>query len=189
MNLSPELQHAIGLAHKDSEKRLHGAVAPEHLLRALLQEAEIRDLLGESGGNIPLLLATVDTWLDTDESPSKNSEEADLAKVEQEALEEEIRKAIDFNWIFLKAAQNLSETHRDGEAICLRDALVALSESEQSEVPNMLEDTGVDLEQLKELVYGGKTTGNSDLTEEDDGTATRSANPVATPVPMSDDLK
>jgi len=127
MNLSPELQLAIGQAHKDSEERLHGAVAPTHLLRVLLHEAEIRDLLGESGGNIPLLLATVDTWLDADEPPSENSEETDLAKAEQEALEREIRKAIDFNSIFLRAAQNLSGTRRDGEAICLRDAMVALS--------------------------------------------------------------
>ncbi len=86
MNLSPELQHAIGQAHKDSEEHLHGAVAPEHLFRVLLHEAEILDLLGEIGGNIPLLLATIDTWIDTDEQQSETNEETDLSKVEQEAL-------------------------------------------------------------------------------------------------------
>ena len=84
MNLSPELENAIEQAHKDAEEHQQGAVSPEHLFRVLLHEAEIRDLLGESGGNIPLLLATVDASLEVENQPSENLDEAELEKKEQE---------------------------------------------------------------------------------------------------------
>jgi len=186
MNLSPELENAIEQAHKDAEEHQQGAVSPEHLFRVLLHEAEIRDLLGESGGNIPLLLATVDASLEVENQPSENLDEAELEKKEQEKLEDEIRKAIDFNWIFLRAMENLAGTQREGESICLRDVLVALAESEYSEIPRMLKDADVDLDHLKKLIYGD-TSSTSD--DEETGTAIRSVNPVATPVPMSDELK
>ena len=55
MRISPEVEIAFALATREAQKRRHEYVTVEHLLYALLFDAETADVLKNAGGDVAAL--------------------------------------------------------------------------------------------------------------------------------------
>jgi ATP-dependent Clp protease ATP-binding subunit ClpA len=64
MRISPEVEIAFALATREAQKRRHEYVTVEHLLYALLFDAETADVLQNAGGDVAALKKRLEAYLD-----------------------------------------------------------------------------------------------------------------------------
>ena len=69
MRVSPEVEIAFGLAASEAERRRHEYMSVEHLLFALLFDADCAKILRACGGDIDLLKEKLDAYLDAEIEP------------------------------------------------------------------------------------------------------------------------
>lgn len=66
MRVSPEVEIAFGLAASEAERRRHEFMSVEHLLFALLFDADCARVIQHSGGDVDSIRRKLDRFLDTE---------------------------------------------------------------------------------------------------------------------------
>src|SRR6267378_2411583 len=66
MRVSPEVEIAFGLAASEAERRRHEFMSVEHLLFALLFDADCARVIQNSGGDVDSIRRKLDRFLDTE---------------------------------------------------------------------------------------------------------------------------
>src|SRR3954451_20603827 len=69
MRISPEVEIAFSLATREAAKRRHEFVTVEHLLYALLFDAETSQVLRHAGGDADVLKKKLEVFLDEEIEP------------------------------------------------------------------------------------------------------------------------
>ena len=76
MRISPEVEIALSLAANEAARRRNEFVTVEHLLYALLFDADTANVVKHAGGDVAKLKKALETFLD-DEVPSQPEDEFD----------------------------------------------------------------------------------------------------------------
>lgn len=143
IQLSPELQHAVGNAVKNAFKRGHEFAGLEHLLDVLLQEKSIAGFLKSCGGDISEIKQDLNQFLEehTSSTGSKDSSPGLTLAMQR---------------VLTRAALHCQSAGK--EEISWGSALVAMFSEEESWAVYALEKSGVNrsriIEQLTETNYG-----------------------------------
>ena len=62
--ISPELERSLSFAYQEAKRRQHEYLTLEHILFALLEDADCRNILGHCGSDVETLKAELDQFLD-----------------------------------------------------------------------------------------------------------------------------
>src|SRR5215471_17654966 len=129
MRVSPEVEIAFGLAASEAERRRHEFMSVEHLLFALLFDADCARVIQHSGGDIDSIRRKLDRFLDT-EIP-RVSETADVTP----------SPTVGFQRVVQRAAIHVRSAGKD--EVKGRNILVAIFAEADSVAAHTLQEAGV----------------------------------------------
>ena len=159
MMISRELEMTLGLALREAVRRQHEYLTLEHVLYALLHDAEVAEILRHCGGNVDVLKRDVDTFL------------AD--KVEKlSRAQGEPQQTLGFRRVLQRAALHVQSAGK--EQISGRDVLVSIFRETDSHAVFLLERQGISrLDVVSYISHGVSKVGVEDdgEMEEDDETS------------------
>ena len=157
MRISPEVEVAFSLATREAARRRNEYVTVEHLLLALLFDAETADVVKGSGGNVPALKKKLESYLDE----------------ELEALSEEVYDSpslsLGFQRVVGRAASHVQSSGK--EELKGRNVLVAIFAERDSAAVALLAEQGVTRFDVVNFVAHGVTKDGVDPTPEGAGGA------------------
>ncbi len=128
MMISRELEATLSLAVREATRRKHEFLTLEHVLFALLHDADVEDVVRHCGGDPERLRAEVDRFL-----------ESSMETVEVEELEPQ--QTLGFRRILERAALHVQSSGKD--QIRSNDVLVSLFRETDSHAAFLLEKEGV----------------------------------------------
>jgi ATP-dependent Clp protease ATP-binding subunit ClpA len=156
MMISRELEMTLGLALREAVRRQHEYLTLEHVLYALLHDAEVAEILRHCGGNVDVLKRDVDTFLaDKVEKLSK--------------AQGEPQQTLGFRRVLQRAALHVQSAGK--EQISGRDVLVSIFRETDSHAVFLLERQGISrLDVVSYIAHGVSKVGVEDdgEMEEDD---------------------
>src|SRR5215831_2653609 len=129
MRVSPEVEIAFGLAASEAERRRHEFMSVEHLLFALLFDADCARVIRHSGGDVESIRRKLDRFLDT-EIPQVG-ETADLTP----------SPTVGFQRVVQRAAIHVRSAGKD--EVKGRNLLVAMFAEADSVAAHTLQEAGV----------------------------------------------
>ncbi len=128
MMISRELEATLSLAVREATRRKHEFLTLEHVLFALLHDADVEEVVRHCGGDPERLRGEVDRFLETS-----------MEKVEVEELEPQ--QTLGFRRILERAALHVQSSGKD--QIRSNDVLVSLFRETDSHAAFLLEKEGV----------------------------------------------
>jgi len=128
MMISRELEATLGLAVREATRRKHEFLTLEHVLFALLHDADVADVVRHCGGDPSRLRAEVDSFLD-----------ASMERVDVEELEPQ--QTLGFRRVLQRAALHVQSAGK--EQVQSNDVLVSLFRETDSHAAFLLEKEGV----------------------------------------------
>src|SRR5690242_17164784 len=177
MRVSPEVEIAFGLAASEAERRRHEFMSVEHLLFALLFDADCARVIQHSGGDVDAIRRKLDRFLDT-EIPQV-SEQADVTP----------SPTVGFQRVVQRAAIHVRSAGKD--EVKGRNILVAIFAEADSVAAHTLQEAGVTRFDVVNYISHGvsKTGGPSEPaegrkspvgTEEEEAEAAGARDPLTT---------
>ncbi|MCK6555904.1 ATP-dependent Clp protease ATP-binding subunit ClpA [Candidatus Binatia bacterium] len=164
MRISRELELALAMAVSEARRRRHELVCTEHLLYAMLHDADVAEVLRHSGADVPGLKRALERFLD--EHFEQLPEGADVRP----------HQSIGFQRVIQRAAAHVQSAGKD--EILTRNVLVAIFREPDSHAMYLIEQQGVTrLDVLSYISHGvskiaeepsGETTAADDDSIEDD---------------------
>ncbi|HKQ70098.1 MAG TPA: Clp protease N-terminal domain-containing protein, partial [Polyangiaceae bacterium] len=168
MRVSPEVEIAFGLAASEAERRRHEFMSVEHLLFALLFDADCARVIQRSGGDVEAIRRKLDRFLDN-EVPQV-SENADVSP----------SPTVGFQRVVQRAANHVRSAGKD--EVKGRNILVAMFAEADSVAAHTLQEAGVTrFDVVNYISHGVSKTGDApedrksnaaaseETTEESDG--------------------
>jgi ATP-dependent Clp protease ATP-binding subunit ClpA len=129
MRVSPEVEIAFGLAASEAERRRHEFMSVEHLLFALLFDADCARVIQHSGGDVDSIRRKLDRFLDT-EIPQVS-----------ETVEVTPSPTVGFQRVVQRAAIHVRSAGKD--EVKGRNILVAIFAEADSVAAHTLQEAGV----------------------------------------------
>jgi ATP-dependent Clp protease ATP-binding subunit ClpA len=129
MMISRELEMTLGLALREAVRRRHEFLTLEHVLYALLHDADVAEVLRQCGGNVDQLKRDVDQFL-TDKLDKLPDGERD-----------EPQQTLGFRRVLQRAALHVQAAGKD--QISGRDVLVAIFRETDAHAVYLLERQGI----------------------------------------------
>ena len=126
--ISPELRVSVSVALTEAARRHHEFAGLEHLLFALLHDAETSKVLRRCGANLAALKKTVEAYLDDEIEASSD-------------VERPPRPSIGFQHVIQRAARHAESSGKD--AVTGSDVLVAMYSEPENYAVYFLEQQGV----------------------------------------------
>ena len=153
MRVSPEVEIAFGLAASEAERRRHEFMSVEHLLFALLFDADCARVIQHSGGDVESIRRKLDHFLDT-EIPQVG-ETADVTP----------SPTVGFQRVVQRAAIHVRSAGKD--EVKGRNILVAIFAEADSVAAHTLQEAGVTRFDVVNYISHGvsKTGGGSEPAE------------------------
>ena len=129
MRISRELEISLALAVNEARRRRHEYVCTEHLLYALLHDADVAEVVRQSGGDVPALKQALERYLDEQiERLPEGSERAP-------------QQTLGFQRVIQRAAAHVQSAGKD--EIVGRNVLVAIFREPDSYAVYLFEHQGV----------------------------------------------
>src|SRR5215471_6521624 len=152
MRVSPEVEIAFGLAASEAERRRHEFMSVEHLLFALLFDADCARVIQHSGGDIDSIRRKLDRFLDT-EIP-RVSETAEVSPT----------PTVGFQRVVQRAAIHVRSAGKD--EVKGRNILVAIFAEADSVAAHTLQEAGVTrFDVVNYISHGVSKTGGAESAE------------------------
>ncbi|MFQ5667391.1 MAG: ATP-dependent Clp protease ATP-binding subunit ClpA [Candidatus Binatia bacterium] len=129
MRISRELEMSLALAMTEARRRRHEFLCIEHLLYALLHDADVAEILRQCGGDVPRLKAALDHFLE--KSLEKLPEGLDMAP----------QQTLGFQRVIQRAAAHVQSAGKD--EILGRNVLVAIFREPDCHAAYLLEQQGI----------------------------------------------
>ncbi|HEX9296851.1 MAG TPA: ATP-dependent Clp protease ATP-binding subunit ClpA [Polyangiaceae bacterium] len=129
MRVSPEVEIAFGLAASEAERRRHEFMSVEHLLFALLFDADCARVIRHSGGDVDAIRRKLDRFLDT-EIPQVS-----------DAIDVSPSPTVGFQRVVQRAAIHVRSAGKD--EVKGRNILVAIFAEADSVAAHTLQEAGV----------------------------------------------
>ena len=129
MRISRELEISLTLAVNEARRRRHEFLCIEHLLYALLHDADVAEVVRQCGGDVPALKRDLETFLDE--------------KVEQlpDDVDSPPQQTIGFQRVIQRAAAHVQSAGKD--EILGRNVLVAIFREPECHAAYLLEQQGI----------------------------------------------
>src|SRR3954470_1782698 len=154
MRVSPEVEIAFGLAASEAERRRHEFMSVEHLLFALLFDADCARVIQHSGGDVDSIRRKLDRFLDT-EIPQVS-----------ENVEVSPSPTVGFQRVVQRAAIHVRSAGKD--EVKGRNILVAIFAEGDSTAAHTLEQAGVTrFDVVNYISHGVSKTAGGGATEPD----------------------
>src|SRR3954447_25577761 len=152
MRVSPEVEIAFGLAASEAERRRHEFMSVEHLLFALLFDADCARVIQHSGGDVDSIRRKLDRFLDT-EIPHAD-ETADVTP----------SPTVGFQRVVQRAAIHVRSAGKD--EVKGRNLLVAMFAEADSVAAHTLQEAGVTrFDVVNYISHGVSKAGSPESTE------------------------
>jgi ATP-dependent Clp protease ATP-binding subunit ClpA len=141
VRISRELEISLTLAVNEARRRRHEYVCTEHLLFALLQDADVAEVIRHSGGDTPALKRALKHFLDSKIEPLP------------EGVERSPQQTIGFQRVIQRAAVHVQSAGKD--EILGRDVLAAFFRERECYATYLMEEQGVmRLDVLNYIAHG-----------------------------------
>jgi ATP-dependent Clp protease ATP-binding subunit ClpA len=152
MRVSPEVEIAFGLAASEAERRRHEFMSVEHLLFALLFDADCARVIQHSGGDVDSIRRKLDRFLDT-EIPQVS-----------ENVEVTPSPTVGFQRVVQRAAIHVRSAGKD--EVKGRNILVAIFAEADSVAAHTLQEAGVTrFDVVNYISHGVSKTGGAESIE------------------------
>src|SRR5690349_10483588 len=152
MRVSPEVEIAFGLAASEAERRRHEFMSVEHLLFALLFDADCARVIQHSGGDVDSIRRKLDRFLDT-EIPQVS-----------ENVEVTPSPTVGFQRVVQRAAIHVRSAGKD--EVKGRNILVAIFAEADSVAAHTLQEAGVTrFDVVNYISHGVSKTGGAESSE------------------------